>query len=147
MCAERHTHKYIPNSTTSTMNHHGPKSLANRILLYAEKVYWRPKIIRIIYSNIFSNPPPVFPIKILFAKISRYLGQPCISPCLIKLPLFAIVDVTLESHIWAAQVLNREVLPYIKNVTENSCHGKYCRSKCFAPPFLLVGVFYTSSLY
>lgn len=96
----------------------------------------------IMYSNTFPSPPPVFPfffflVLILFDKLSRYLGQEYISPRLIKLPFFVNVDVIPESPMWAAQVRNRGVLPYIKNLTENSFCGKYHSTKCFAPPRLL----------
>lgn len=59
----------------------------------------------------------------------------CISPCLIKLPQFAKVDVTPESHVWATQVCNTEVVPYSKNGTKNSFHGKYCSSNVLHPLF------------
>lgn len=72
-------------------------------------------------DNLFQLPFPKsstsFPIFFLvlipFDKLSRYLGQQYISPGLVKLPLFANVDVTPESRMWAAQVRNREVVPSI----------------------------------
>ena len=74
----------MPNPTSSTMNHHGPSSLANGILFYAEKSTLKGKNLD-IYSNIFPNPPPVVPFfPHIHAKVSRYLGQLYITPHFLK---------------------------------------------------------------